>query len=416
MTHVVHARGALRSLASRTPAILGCNGLPEQPVSNVADDIESNVLVLGDISEPIVVVACDLLYVGEALRSSVVEKLGKEIPSERLFMAASHTHRAPMTDPTKPGLGAPSLQIIEETADRIAAAIRTALGQPPVMCRVEVGYGRQSAGINRRLKRLASISRSGIKFWPTLLAPNASGPVDDGVRRLRFVDASSGVPIAEVWSTALHPTGYPKRDVISADFPGYVRQAIREFNGEHIPVLFFQGFSGDIRPFTPSTPWGLKRLLVGPRFAGFTEDEYKSWVEALARDVLNVDWAQLKGSGIGSIRIHIKQSSLVRGGMPPHEGRLHGLRIGNLAIVGVPSEVVVEFSTSLTPVPPIEHVWGVGCIDHVWGYSPTSRMLREGGYEVDGFCAAFGVESVNPQVEPELRSRIEALIQGLART
>lgn len=413
---LVAVRSASQFITPGAPAVLGANGLPQQQVSNVADELEANVLVLGDNSDPIVMVTCDLLYVGEALKRAVVDTLAKQISSDRLFMAASHTHRAPITDSTKPGLGSPSLAIIQEIADCIVVAIRTALAQPAVLCRVEVGYGRHSAGINRRLRRLASISRSGIKFRPTLLAPNASGPVDNKVRRLRFTDSSTGVSVAEVWSTALHPTGYPERAVISADFPGYVRRAIREVNGEPIPVLFLQGFSGNIRPATPSTPWGLKRLLVGPGFVGFTDGEYQSWVEALAKDVLNVNWKCLQGSGVSSIRNPIKREVFLRGGGPPHEGHLHGLRIGNLAIVGVPSEVVVEYSSSLTRVRPLEDVWGVGCIDHVWGYSPTSDMLSEGGYEVDSFCTAFGVEGVNPQVEPELRSRIESLIQCLAQT
>lgn len=411
----VELRSVCRIITPEAAAILGANGLIEKQVTETADDLEANVFVLGPIADPVIIVTCDLLYVGQALRTAVLQLLEEEVHDQRFLFAASHTHRAPMLDPTKPGLGEADALVLTETARQIASGIRDALAREPTQCRTEIAYGSHSAGVNRRRRRLISVDRRGIRWGTMRMAPNPLGPVDTGLRRLRFVETSTDSVVAEMWSVALHPTGYPRRDVISADFPGHVRNAIRADCGSSIPVAFFQGFSGDIRPATPPTPWGLRRLLRGPGFAGFSEDQYRVWVEALARDVLDVDWQSLGGSAVHSIREPIQRAAFVEGGQPPTEGALHGIRLGNLAILGVPSEVVVEYSSSLTSVPPLEHVWGVGCIDHVWGYSPTSEMLGEGGYEVHGFCEAFGVEGVNPQVESELRGRIEALIQDLAQ-
>jgi hypothetical protein len=36
--------------------------------------------------------------------------------------------------------------------------------------------------------------------------------------------------------------------------------------------------------------------------------------------------------------------------------------------------------------------WPVGCLDDVYGYLPTDEQVRRGGYEVDGFRAAFGLK------------------------
>lgn len=396
------------------PAVLGCNGLPDLEVVSVADDLEVNVVVLGDHPDPIVVVTCDLLYVGDALRQAVLEALWSEVSEEQLFFAASHTHRAPMVDPTKPGLGRPSTSVLKSISTGIAIAIRKALAQPATSCRIEIAQGRHSAGINRRRRRFLLISRRGICWRPMLMAPNELGPNDGGIRRLRFVDSVSEKVVAEIWSTALHPTGNPRRDAISADFPGVVRRAIRDAVGRGIPVLFLQGFGGDIVPTYPSRRVSLRRFLQGPSFTSFTENEYRDWTVSLSREVLSVTWHSLPGTCISSIRLPIQREALVRGGEAPRNGAVHGLRIGNLAIVGVPSEVVVEYSSSLTPIFPIEDVWGVGCIDHVWGYAPTSEMLRQGGYEVKGFCSPFGVEGVNPDVESNLRRMLESMIRSLA--
>lgn len=412
----VAVRASSRIIMTRTgPAVLGANGMPSLEVETVADDLEANVVVLGDALDQIVIVTCDLLYVGDALRQAVLKALGSVVSEEQLFFAASHTHRAPMVDPTKLGLGRPSPSVLESISTDIAAAIREALAQPPTACRMEVAHGNHSGGINRRRRRLVLVTRRGIRWCQVLMAPNGNGPNDDAIRRLRFVDSASKEVVAEVWSTALHPTDYPRRDVISADFPGYVRRGIRSDAGREIPVLFLQGFCGDIRPTNPATRWSMRRLLQGPRFTGFTEDEYQDWAASLTREVLSVTWRSLAGTRICSIRQPIQRQDFVRGGEAPDDGAVHGLRIGNIAIVGVPSEVVVEYSSSLTPVSPLEDVWGVGCIDHVWGYAPTSKMLRQAGYEVEGFCAAFGVEGVNPNVESNLRRKIESMTQLLAQ-
>jgi len=222
--------------------------------------------------------------------------------------------------------------------------------------------------------------------------------------------------VAELWSTALHPTAFPFRDRMSADFPGYVRRAIRARDGADLPVLFLQGFSGDIRPQTPTNRLGLRRLLQGRRFAGFSPDKYDEWVGQLVTDVLDADWKALSGEGVASVRLPVDRDSFVIGGAPPAEGWLHAIRLGDLAILGIPSEVVTEYSSSLVPIPPITDIWGVGCIDHVWGYAPTEAMLAEGGYEACGFCSPFGVESVNPRVEAELRANLRALASLIAET
>ena len=55
-------------------------------------------------------------------------------------------------------------------------------------------------------------------------------------------------PIAVLWSYACHPVGFPARTRVSADFPGVVRRALRDAHGAELPVLFLQGFAGDVRP------------------------------------------------------------------------------------------------------------------------------------------------------------------------
>ena len=411
----VWARSASVDVSPRHPAVLGANGLPDLPVSVVADPIEANVLVLGQDKATLLLISFDLLYVGDRLRRAIESRLQGIIAPDRIFLAASHTHRGPMLDDGMPGLGSFSYTAFQTVVEIIGDVIVQLLRTPAREVSVDVSYGDHSAGVNRRLRRFVTVNRSGVRFNTVSMAPNPSGPNDTSIRRLRFLDAT-GAPIAEIWSSALHPTAFPFRDRISADFPGHVRRAIRSRTNAKLPVLFFQGFSGDIRPRTPTNGLGFRRLLQGRRFADFSLVEYDEWVSQLATDVLDARWKTLEGEGVASVRLPVDRDSFVIGGPPPVEGWLHALRLGDLAILGVPSEVVTEYSSSLVPVPPITDIWGVGCIDQVWGYAPTEKMLAEGGYESRGFCPYFGVKSVSPRVERELRANLRTMASLIAQS
>jgi hypothetical protein len=398
------------------PTVLGANGLPQEKVGRVDDPLEANILILGPNANPLVVISCDLLYIGNALRDMVEFDLQDLVRPDRLFMGASHTHRATMTDSTKPALGRTEQGEIQAIAVTISRAVRAVHHQEERLVTAEVGYGHHDAGINRRRRRRLSVGRTGLAVNAVLMGPNRRGPDDRLIRRVRFLD-SDGTEAAEVWSAALHPTGYPSRDGVSANFPGRVREAIRKDAGPDVAVAFLQGFSGDIRPNTPSTPLGLRRLLRGKQFVAFTPMQYNAWADGLVQSVRSVKFAPVQGEGISSVRTPVNREVFVHSAVGPRSGWVHGIRLGDLALVGVPSEVVVEYSSSLeiqkNENAGLKHVWGIGCIDHVWGYSPTQSMLAEGGYESVGFCTVFGVDRVNPNVESELRQALAVTVEAL---
>ena len=409
-------RSGFADITPQSPIVLGANGLPREKIGRVDDPLEANILIFGPSPNPLVVISCDLLYIGNTLRDMIEFALGDLVRPERLFMGASHTHRATMTDSTKPALGRTEQGEIQAIAVAISRAVRAVHHQEERLVTAEVGYGHHDAGINRRRRRMLSLDRTGLAVNAVHMAPNRRGPVDRLIRRLRLLN-SDGTEAAEVWSTALHPTGNPSRDGVSADFPGRVREAIRKDSGPGVTVAFLQGFSGDIRPNSPSTPWGIRRLLRGRKFVGFTPAQYSAWADELVQSVRSVEFAPLQGAGISSVRTPVNREVFVHSEVGPRSGWVHGIRLGGLALVGVPSEVVVEYSSSLETQKRenggLKHVWGIGCVDHVWGYSPARSMLSEGGYESVGFCAAFAVERVNPNVESELRQALATTVEAL---
>ncbi len=80
----------------------------------------------------------------------------------------------------------------------------------------------------------------------------------------------------------------------SSEFPGGIRQALRAHIGNQIPVVFLQGFCGDLRPpsigrWPRSGTWRSRVLnlvsiaLNGPAFVGFTVRDYTKWMNSIAR-------------------------------------------------------------------------------------------------------------------------------------
>lgn len=69
--NAVPVRASSRILTHSGLAVLGANGLLNREVVFVADDLEVDVVVLGDSSDQLLIVTCDLLYVGDALRQAV---------------------------------------------------------------------------------------------------------------------------------------------------------------------------------------------------------------------------------------------------------------------------------------------------------------------------------------------------------
>lgn len=398
----LHASAASVSILPTGAVALGGSGSRDVRARTVADSIEANVLVLrwGRAGSPIVLISLDLLYVGPLVRERLLGNLAGKVASEDLFIAASHTHHAPMTDPSKPALGPCDEEYVAFLVESCTRVIQGLLETEPRPVDVLVGKGTHDSGVNRRRRRIVTIDRQGLHVSPVIMAANVVGRCNSNLRRLRLV--SGETVVADVWSTALHPTASPSVDEISSDFPGVVRRDLRRRSGSGHPVLFFQGFSGNIRPRTPSIRLGLKRLLIGPIFAPFTQTQYEAWAHNLAEVVLALPLEPTPCESLTARRYPVVAEDWFDDAPGPKTGAIHRVDVGNTVMVGVPAEVCNEYLEVLGVGAKKIDYWGIGCVDHVWGYAPTSRILKEGGYEGGGFCAAFGVASVNSRIEGNL--------------
>ena len=71
-------------------------------------------------------------------------------------------------------------------------------------------------------------------------APNPSGPKDERATVALLRKADDGQVLGVLWHYTCHPTAVVPDNVISADYPGAVRRALRQRFGD-IPCVFRAG-------------------------------------------------------------------------------------------------------------------------------------------------------------------------------
>lgn len=368
------------------PTVLGANGYPNRPCGPSTETLEANALVVHTPEGPIAVVTFDLLYVGPDLDRQLRGRLSPLLSDDRLWLSASHTHRAPAIDRGKPWLGIVDESYLQQVVDHVAEAVEDLVRSPGSRVTLQLGAAHASHSINRRRRGRPRLTGRGFRWSGITMGPNPEG-VTDEIVSLAIWQGDSGEPVAVMWHYTCHPTAAPNRLAVNPDYPGVVRTRLREQSD--IPVLFFQGFSGNTRPPSANRYRDdpLRRLRLGPHFRDFRQAEYMEWSTSLA-DVV----ASTKTHSIDSLPVlwhrHLVPSSGLVNNSPTPMATFQSLRFGSLTMVGTSTEPVVEHGLALRAGD--TRIWPVGCLDEVAGYVPTREQLSEGGYEAGDFCRSFG--------------------------
>jgi hypothetical protein len=415
-------------ITPRHPVVVG-GYMGGAPLSEVAERLEANLVVLRSDSdpEPVVIISLDLLYPGRILRSALESAL-PELRPDQIFLAATHTHQAPMTDDTKALLGAPDVKYMDMLVLSLSRELRRLLLSDETQIG-EFSTAGVSAkhSINRRFRRRVTIGRRsrshrwappvGLVFNSYLVAPNANGVTDELITVL-ISRSPAGRAQFVIWNYACHPVGFPEKDKVAADYPHYVRDILRtRLAVPGLPVLFLQGFSGNTRPSaTVSRTSGLgswtRRMMFGPGFTKMTWATYTSWSRELGELVADgcANSLPLDDAAVSSRRSLSATSSFVVGALEPAVS-FHAIRFGSgLTIVGASAELVAEFSPKIRTMAGSEQVMCVGCLDHPFGYAPTSRILMEGGYEGGDYCSMFNLGPLAENIEEEVLQGFKAVL------
>ena len=318
-------------------------------------------------------------------------------------------------------MGTPDPGYIEEVSRRILALLER-LRQNLSPGQLVYHEGQADHSLNRRLFRLR-LTRKGVRLGYEL-GPNPAGERDETIRLLRVNDPQDR-PQALLWNYACHPSASPYRNCITADYPGAVRQILRAHHG-NIPILFFQGFSGDVRPPFRLRIHSLKscltRIALGPMIGRATVEDWERWTASLGECVcaiLGASGRRIPFTSIDAARAAIPWPGQNSSTSPAKSLQLHWLRLGELNLVGCNAEMVVGYRALVRRVFPEAPLLTIGCLDQTWGYLPLDAMLEQGGYEVERFRESFDLASpYRPGIEAHVQkalcllknSRVQACI------
>jgi len=368
------------------------------------DPLYAKALVVEERGEAAAIIVCDVIALARQMVEAIRAAAGAaaEVAPERILVAATHTHLAPVT--------LPILQS-EPAADWLAALpARAAEAAAEARSRMRDAQLRAGAthveglGFNRRYRmRDGSVRTNPGVGSPEIVEP--AGPTDPELIVMAF-GAAGEAPAAIIANYTCHLDTIGG-DLVSADYPAYLAQTVRAALPD-TEVLFLYGAAGDINHINVNE--------IPPRFAGVERARWMGSVLAeqtlallpdlrpspgpvrVASQMLPVSIRRpspedaeagrrvLAGmAGAGSLdaeAIYAREAALVAELASVIEMEMMALRLGGCGIATFPGEVFVELGLEVKRRSPFSPTLISTVANGYEGYIATRKAYDEGGYEV----------------------------------
>jgi hypothetical protein len=415
---------------------------PQEPIwlAGYGDRVHESTGVLRDLyvkalaldsgdGKPSVIVTADLVGFRKEISDPVAERCAKQfgLMRDRLVLNASHTHSGPVEHRHgAPGIALEEkqLRIIDRYAtfliDKTVATIGAALKDlAPATVKFEQGFA--GIAVNRRR------TRPGTRGF--------TGQVDDDVP-VMTIEGKNGALRAILVGYACHATvlnGYE----INGDWPGFAQEYIEKDHPGAI-ALFMQGCGADANPL-PRRSVELARLY-GQTLGYAVNTVLKGNMRTLdgpirtSYEIVDAPFANVPSNDQLVAKLPFLQSDIVQnyaaydallklprqrferylymakdGKMPDHYPYpVQFWQLGDsLKFIALGGEVVSDYSLRLKAKYGWENTWVSGYSNDVFGYTPSARVLREGGYEADtsGYFSQF-----SPAIEEIIINKVSDLV------
>ena len=389
-----------------------------RPSEGVLLDIYVKALALdAEAGKPVVLVTADLVGFPREISDPVAARCEKEfgLARDRLVLNASHTHSAPVMSRSAAPRELDERQwqavdryrvfLIEKTVAVIGEALHN-------MRPAEVKFGQSFAGIavNRRRAYPNSRSRT-TQVDPDVPVMTVTGT--DGKLRAIVVGYACHATVLNIYQ-------------VSGDWPGFAQEDIEKAHPGAV-ALFVQGAGADANPL-PRRSVELARLY-GQVLAAAVEDVLHGPMKPVAGpvrtsyEIVQVPFHQvptrqeLVAQYPGRPRPRVARwiDAMDRGEKLP-EYYPYAVQVwqygGSLKFIALAGEVVSDYSLRLKIQYGWDDTWVAGYSNDVFGYTPSARVLREGGYEAEqsGYVSQF-----SPAIEELIVEKVAALMARTGR-
>ena len=440
---------------TRLPVIVN-GGFLERESARVIDPLHVRTVVLSDTKTTLsisVVDSCMLPRdVCDRIKHLAHQKTG--IPVDRQLISATHTHSAPSAMDFCLGSRqdkAYTAFLIPRVADSIAQAHARLV---PAQAGWTSAHAPDHTHCRRWIRRPDRVGRDpfGEQTVRAMMHPGyqnpdylgPAGPVDDELSVLSL-RTTNGVPIALLSNFSMHYFGVGKD--ISSDYWGTFSRVLEKKVGTASPtapanappfvVLMSQGTSGDLhwmdysKPRQPSTPTAYAEGLADIAYGALSKITYKEKVDlAMAEshltlgrrlpDAERLAWARKLNTERGERRprnrseVYAEQAEWIHA-HPKEKLVLQAIRIGDLAITGIPNEVYGITGLKLKAQSPLAATFNMSLANGAAGYIPPPEQHALGGYTTWPARTAGLVENAEPQIVEHLLQLLEQVAHAPRR-
>lgn len=343
---------------------------------------------------PLAIVSCDVLMFSRDLVDPVAAEIEKTagIPQGHLLIHATHTHHAPST--MRVHAYGPCEAFCQRLQQGIVAAV-TQARKRLALSRFAFKLGQESTvGMNSRL-----LLGDGTIYWigPRDDAVGPTGPFDPDLPVLVFRHPQGKLQ-ALLFGHSTHSIGTLKGGVRSPSFYGMAAQALEaELGGT---VAFLEGASGSTHAYNLSAQEAFERIRKAVRSACDQAEpqpvdrlvaikqpfrfRVRHFDEAAEEKAVTTYCAKRAPGAAESIAAVFRQ---MRKELAPLQGQerttwLQVMRIGPVAIVGVPAELFTSLGLEIKRRSPMKYTV-VAELSNDWiGYLPDLDGHKRGGYQV----------------------------------
>jgi hypothetical protein len=355
------------------------------------------------------------------------------LAAENILVSATHTHSS-LAVTTIMGLPQAPAEAIQAFTAGVAEAIAGAW-QNLAPAELAIGYAAESrVSFNRRLRCRDGRTHMNWERLEESSVVEPLGPIDDRLAALWV--QRNGHPAAALVNFALHPAIMAGDNwLYSADYPGYLNEALRRSVAPDLVTLFCNGCCGDVNHVdyrdplqgrgykmaervgymlaataaatrrnaatVPSHPVRVSHELVSLSRWRITEEQHRWSREVLARAGGQAAPGQIDGLPDELyaqvwLEMYERQEQT-------DQAEVMVIRLGDVGIVGLPGEVFCELGLALRQASPVPHTLVVELANDAIGYLPARRAFAVGGYETTPGSTLYEPDAAERLVDSALR-------------
>ncbi len=359
----------------------------------ILNRLEINITYLKSNNIRLIFASFDLLFVTKQLESLfnqlVKEIFGEYIPS---ILVATHTHYAPSID-ERTQLGKYNSDYFPFLKERLKCLLIELMNHSFIKVKMSIQKTNLSGLISNRRRNI------GILKPKIVMEPAFWGNPNTNFTKITFEDEFGHI-LACWHHLSCHPTNLPfNMNYITSEYIGFLREIERR-KIKDLTVVFFQGFSGDLRGAAPFKyqPWRLLWRIFKKsfpvKFYKMQLADYNKWLKSFESKIDRLsEPVKLENISLIDFKVHKEDlSSLGLKSNHVKELSIKKVNLNDFKIFFVNAEVLSSYHEMMKETHGLDIF--VAYEGNCFGYLPSDKEIREGGYEVFDFMDVFEVKGV----------------------